>query len=94
MAGDSGLELQAMLVKKLSISPFVRILRTNRALGFLFLLAKCAFKCGVDHTLGQTLASLNYERFHADQVKLKRVGTFYPFTPKVGSKYNVHLHCT
>ena len=48
--------------------------------GFHFLLVKCVLKCGVDHTLGPTLASLHYER-------LVEVVTFYPFTLKVGSKY-------
>ena len=43
-------------------------------------MVKCVLKCGVDHTLGPTLASLNYER-------LVEVVTFYPFTLKVGSKY-------
>ena len=45
----------------------------------------CSLKCGVAHTWWRTLASLNDERFHGHQVKLKWVH----FTPshKVGSKY-------
>ena len=43
----------------------------HRAHGFHFLMVKCVLKCGVDHTWRRTSASLNYERFHGHQVKLK-----------------------
>ena len=36
-----------------------------------FLLWSSVFKCGVAHTWRRSLASLNYERFHGHQVKLK-----------------------
>ena len=40
-------------------------------LPFLILLVKCVLKCDVAHTWRRTSASLNYERFHGHQVKLK-----------------------
>ena len=46
----------------------------------------CVLKCGVAHTWRPTSASLNYERFHGDQVKLKKVH-FVALTLKEGSKY-------
>ena len=63
--------------------------RAHRAHGFHFLLVKCVLKCGVDHTWRRTSASLNYERFHGHQVKLKKVH----FTPSVSnlSRFQVHL---
>ena len=45
--------------------------RAHGAHGFHFLLVKCVLKCGVSDTWLQTSPSLNYDRFHAHQVKLK-----------------------
>ena len=56
----------------------------------LFPLAKHVLKCDVCHTWPRTSASLNYERFHGHQVKLKLVG----FTPSHPSRFQVHLDYT
>ena len=53
---------------------------------FHYLLVKYVLKCGADNTWEPTSASLNYQRFHGHQVKLKWF-TFYLFTLKVSSKY-------
>ena len=45
--------------------------------GFPFLLVKCVLKCCVAHTWWRISASLNYERFHGHQVKMKEAH----FTP-------------
>ena len=61
--------------------------RAHRTHGFHFLLVECVLKCSVAHTWRRTSASLNYERFHDHQVKLKKVH-FYLSTLKEGCKYS------
>ena len=57
--------------KAVNLSVLGTAARTHRAHGFHFLLVKCVLKCGVAHTWRRTSVSLNYERFHGHQVKLK-----------------------
>ena len=57
--------------KAVNLSVLETAARTHRAHGFHFLLVKCVLKCGVAHTWRRTSVSLNYERFHGHQVKLK-----------------------
>ena len=40
-------------------------------MAYILIMVKCVLKCGVAHTWWRSLASLNYERFHGHQVKLK-----------------------
>ena len=58
------------------------------SVGFHFLLVKCVVKCGVDHTWQRTSASLFDLRTFPWPLSKVQVRTFYPATPKVGSKYS------
>ena len=93
MASDLLTKCISVDVQPLNLSIHQNLENAARAHRSNFLLVRCVLKSVVAHTRRRTSASLNYERFHGHQVKLKQVHFTLSLYVGLQCKANKYYHC-